>query len=121
MAGKEKHFKKEVAKADLIEYLTHTEGLTKYKAASLVNKIIEFITINIGSFNKVKISGLGSFKPHYIKPRLAYIPHSKEKKLLDPKLRVVFKSEQPLSGLLQSQITKFQQMFDVEVSDDDNN
>jgi nucleoid DNA-binding protein len=114
MRSKEKHFKKEITKVDLVEYLVHTEGLSRYKANNVVNKIIEYVVINLGSFNKVKISGLGSFSPNYVKSRLAYIPFSKEKKVLDPKLRVFFKPERLLKSLLQEQITKFEEIFDVD-------
>lgn len=119
-----KQYKKEVTKSDLIDYLVHTEGLTKYKAAAIVNKVLEFIVFNLGSFNKVRISGLGSLTPNYIKSRVAYIHFIKAKKRIEPRLRVVFKLEDTVKKLLQSKITKFQQMFGIveeEGIDDEDN
>lgn len=112
-ANQPQQYKKEVTKSDLVEYLVHTEGLTKYKAASIVNRIVEFIVLNLVSFNKVRISGLGSITPNYIKSRIAYIHFIGAKKKIDARLRVIFKLEDTVKRLLQTKVLKFQQMFGI--------
>lgn len=107
------YYKKEVTKSDLIEYLVHTEGLSKYKAASIVNRTIEFVVLNLASFNKVRLSGLGSLTPNYIKSRIVFTPFNKEKKTIEPRLRALFKLEDTVKRLMQTKLKKFQDMFSI--------
>lgn len=107
------YYKKEVTKSDLVDYLVHTEGLSKYKAASIVNRIIEFVVLNLASFNKVRLSGLGSLTPNYIKSRIVFTPFNKKKKHIEPRLRAIFKLEDTVKRLLQTKLQKFQNMFNI--------
>lgn len=113
------YIKQEVTKNDLITYLVHKEGLTEHKAKELINRVFEFIVINIASFNKVKIPGFGILRPHFTPPRVAYIPFLKEKRELPAKLKVSFKEESPFRKLLQSKVDQYIEIFNLKPTESD--
>lgn len=115
--NKKQAYKTEVNKTDLMDYLVHTEGLTSYKAEALIKRVIEFITLNISSFNKIRLSGLGTLAPNYIKGRKTYIHFIGQEKEIDARLRVSFKLEENLKQLLQDRVSKYEQMFDLVISE----
>lgn len=110
---KKKTYREEITKDDLIDFLAHTEGMTPHKAGVMVSRIIEFLVIQIGSLNKIKISGLGSLSPSYVKARRTYIPKGNEKRWIPAKVKLVLKLEPPIRELLDNQASRYRKIFKI--------
>lgn len=111
---KRKYYRRETTKDDLIEYLAHTEGLTKHRAGVILGRIVEYLVIHLGSLDKIKISGLGSLMPNYVKARRTYIPKGKEKRWIRPKLKISLALEPPIRKILDDQADRFRKLFNIE-------
>lgn len=109
-----KYYIDEITKDNLIEYLVHTEGLSTHRASIIIQRIIDFLVINIISLNKIKISGLGTLIFKFVKERVAFIPKHKEKRTLPAKVQTSFTLEAPIATLLNKQTDRFVKIFNIE-------
>jgi DNA-binding protein HU-beta len=90
------------SKADLINKISDTHGITKSLATNVVQTIIETIIDETSTGNDVAIAGLGSFKAADRAARVARNPTNGEEVQVPAKKALVFKAAKAVKEALNS-------------------
>lgn len=69
---------KKTTKADLIDNIAATEGLSKAQAARVVEQLLHFITEEVAVGHKVALHGFGTFEPRFRQARTGRNPKTGE-------------------------------------------
>ncbi|ACF46799.1 MAG: integration host factor subunit beta [Prosthecochloris sp.] len=82
---------KTTTKADLVNTISHTTGLTKHETEAVVDCLFESIIDSLKAGKRIEIRGFGSFNIRYKNERLARNPRTGEKVSVEAKNVPTFK------------------------------
>ena len=80
-----------MTKADLINFISEKSGITRVKAETVVNTILDSMVEALLRNDRIEIRGFGSFSLHYREPRVGRNPKTGDKVELDGKYVPHFK------------------------------
>jgi len=91
-----------MTKADIVERISATTGLTKKDTAMVVNRFFEVVTEALAQGNNIEIRGFGSFKVKNRRARKARNPRTGEAVEVPARWVPTFKPSKELKDLISS-------------------
>jgi len=95
-----------MTKADIVEKISATTGLTKKDTAMVINRFFEVITEALSDANNIEIRGFGSFKVKTRKARKARNPRTGETVDVPERQVPTFKPSKELKDIIASKKTE---------------
>jgi len=95
-----------MTKADIVEKISATTGLTKKDTAMVINRFFEVVTEALSGGNNIEIRGFGSFKVKTRKARKARNPRTGETVDVPARLVPTFKPSKELKDIIASKTTE---------------
>jgi integration host factor beta subunit len=94
-----------MTKADIVEKISATTGLTKKDTAMVINRFFEVITEALSDGNNIEIRGFGSFKVKTRRARKARNPRTGETVDVPERQVPTFKPSKELKDIIASKTT----------------
>ena len=91
-----------MTKADIVERISATTGLTKKDTAMVINRFFEVVTEALSQGNNIEIRGFGSFKVKNRRARKARNPRTGETVEVPSRLVPTFKPSKELKDIIAS-------------------
>ncbi|MFQ6103683.1 MAG: HU family DNA-binding protein [Candidatus Glassbacteria bacterium] len=89
-----------MTKADIVERISATTGLTKKDTAMVINRFFEVVTEALSQGNNIEIRGFGSFKVKTRRARKARNPRTGETVDVPRRLVPTFKPSKELKDII---------------------